>query len=161
MPTERQLNIILESELEFKTFKQEPMSNKADTQLPAEVDKLNILKKHYYDYYRPSFPSDKRTAEVVNQALCIKEETEAIFKAMDDYATAYAIKLKEAQQEIESLTNQLKKQNEVQVEKIRTLREEHEKASNLLNEVLVMNEMWGDLPGEFITKVKTFLDGAK
>lgn len=30
MPTERQLNIILESELEFKTFNQEPMSNKLE-----------------------------------------------------------------------------------------------------------------------------------
>lgn len=34
-------------------------------------------------------------------------------------------------------------------------------ASDLLTEVLVMNEMWGDLPGEFIKKVKTFLDGTK
>lgn len=34
MPTERQLDIILESELEFKTFKEEPMNNK---QLPAET----------------------------------------------------------------------------------------------------------------------------
>lgn len=32
-------------------------------------------------------------------------------------------------------------------------------AKQLLHEVLVMNEMWGDLPGEFINKVKTFLDG--
>lgn len=48
--------------------------------------KLAILKKHYFDYYRSDFPSDKRTSEVVNQALCIKEETEAIFKAMDEYA---------------------------------------------------------------------------
>lgn len=32
-------------------------------------------------------------------------------------------------------------------------------AKNLLNEVLVMNEAWGDLPGEFINKVKTFLYG--
>jgi hypothetical protein len=34
-------------------------------------------------------------------------------------------------------------------------------ARTLLTEVLVMNEMWGDLPGEFINKVKTFLDGTK
>jgi hypothetical protein len=34
-------------------------------------------------------------------------------------------------------------------------------ANALLTEVLVMNEMWGDLPGEFINKVKTFLDGTK
>jgi hypothetical protein len=36
-----------------------------------------------------------------------------------------------------------------------------DQACALLTEVLVMNEMWGDLPGEFIEKVKTFLDGAK
>lgn len=138
MPTERQLNIILESELEFKTFKQEPMSNKADTQLPAEVDKLNILKKHYYDYYRPSFPSDKRTAEVVNQALCIKEETEAIFKAMDDYATAYAIKLQEAQRELAE-------------------------AKSLLRDVIKEVDD-GELKLPFyslVTPIKTFLDVAK
>jgi hypothetical protein len=52
--------------------------------------KLAILKKHYFNYYRDSFPSDERTAEVVNQALCIKEETEAIFKAMDEYAAQQA-----------------------------------------------------------------------
>lgn len=34
MPTERQLDIILESELEFKTFKEEPMSN---NKLPTET----------------------------------------------------------------------------------------------------------------------------
>lgn len=34
MPTERQLNIILESELEFKTFKDEPMSKEITANLP-------------------------------------------------------------------------------------------------------------------------------
>jgi hypothetical protein len=32
-----------------------------------------------------------------------------------------------------------------------------EQAKKLLEKVLVMNEMWGDLPGEFINEVKTFL----
>jgi len=53
---------------------------------PGDDTKLAILKKHYFDYYRPSFPSDERTTEVVNMALSIKEETEAIFKAMDEFA---------------------------------------------------------------------------
>lgn len=34
-------------------------------------------------------------------------------------------------------------------------------ARALLHEVLVMNEMWGDLPGEYINKIKQYLDGSK
>ena len=41
-------------------------------------------------------------------------------------ATEYASKLHQAQQEIESLTNQLKKQNEVQDENMKVLRNENE-----------------------------------
>lgn len=55
-----------------------------------------ILTKHYFNYYRPSFPSDERTIEVVNQALCIKEETEAILKAMEEYASVAGMKKGEA-----------------------------------------------------------------
>jgi hypothetical protein len=67
---------------------------KTKHQPPADAergrDKLAILKKHYFNYYRPDFPSDERATEAVNSALAIKEETEAIFKAMDDYAAAPA-----------------------------------------------------------------------
>jgi hypothetical protein len=47
--------------------------------------KIGILKKHYREYYKDSFPAD-RLDSVVNQALVIKEETDAIMSAMDEYA---------------------------------------------------------------------------
>jgi hypothetical protein len=50
-----------------------------------EEKKYGILKKHYREYYKDSFPAD-RLDSVVNQALCIKEETDAIMNAMDEYA---------------------------------------------------------------------------
>lgn len=49
------------------------------------IDKLEILKRHYFKYYRPSYPSDERTKEVVDMALSIKEETACILAAMDEY----------------------------------------------------------------------------
>jgi translation elongation factor EF-Ts len=39
------------------------------------------------------------------------------------------------------------------------LKEQAEGWRPLLEKVLVMNEMWGDLPGEFINEVKKFLYG--
>jgi len=47
------------------------------------------------------------------------------------------------------------------IAELERFKQENEKAGGLLREVLIMNEMWGDLPSEFITKVKTFLDGTK
>jgi hypothetical protein len=41
-----------------------------------------ILFKKYFEYYRPSFPSDERTNEVVKLALTIKEEKQAIIAAI-------------------------------------------------------------------------------
>lgn len=72
----------------------------------------------------------------------------------DGYKEGYALgatKLLEAEEKIKVLTydnNRLKGE----VEGLRVARD-------LLHEVLVMNEAWGDLPGEFINKVKTFLYG--
>lgn len=47
--------------------------------------KLAILKKHYREYFKDSFPAE-RLDNVVDQVMCIKEETEAIMNAMEDYA---------------------------------------------------------------------------
>jgi hypothetical protein len=49
--------------------------------------KYEVLKKYYREYYKDSFPFE-RLDDVVNQALCIKEETIVIMKAMDDYAAS-------------------------------------------------------------------------
>lgn len=49
--------------------------------------KISILKKHYREYYKDSFPAEK-VNDVVDQALSIKEETEVILKAMDEYKQA-------------------------------------------------------------------------
>lgn len=46
--------------------------------------RYEILEQEYFKYYRPSFPSDERTNEVVKMALSIKEETQAIKNAMDE-----------------------------------------------------------------------------
>lgn len=43
-----------------------------------------ILRQEYFKYYRDSLPSDERTNEVVDLALCVKEEIQAIKNAMDE-----------------------------------------------------------------------------
>lgn len=57
-----------------------------------------ILEQKYFKYYRPDFPSDERTSEVVKMALSIKEETQAIKNAMDEYAAEWKKKYEEANQ---------------------------------------------------------------
>lgn len=47
--------------------------------------KLTILKKHYREYYKDSFP-EERLDQVVELAMSIKEETKAIMNAMEEYA---------------------------------------------------------------------------
>lgn len=52
-----------------------------------------ILRQEYFKYYRPSFISDDRTAQMVNKALCIKEETDAIKNAMDENGKQMCLEL--------------------------------------------------------------------
>lgn len=54
-----------------------------------------ILKAEYFKYYRPTFLSDDRNAQVVNKALCIKEETQTIKNAMDEYMKECCLELLE------------------------------------------------------------------
>lgn len=75
---------------------------------------------------------------------------------------AYATKLHQAQQE----NARIKHVNTEQEDMYWKLKVENEKLKAtatgwrpLLEKVLVMNEMWGDLPGEFIKEIKTFLYG--
>lgn len=46
----------------------------------------SVLKEEYFKLFRPSFPSDERTWQVVELSLTIKEETQAIHEAMKAYA---------------------------------------------------------------------------
>jgi hypothetical protein len=120
-----------------------------NTQLPDEV-----LPKEWLDEIKSKAQYHTKYGQPKPKII-----TECKYQSYILGATAYATKAFQAQQEIESLTNQLKKQNEVQVENMKVMRAESEKASALLHEVLVMNEMWGDLPGEYINKIKQYLDG--
>jgi len=54
-----------------------------------------ILREEYFKYYRPDFPSDERTKEVVEMALSIKEETDAIKNAMDENGKRLCLELLE------------------------------------------------------------------
>jgi hypothetical protein len=89
-------------------------------------------------------------------------------------ATAYANKLQEVQQEIIRLNNWQQEAKQIlnpiweyagtinvplgQIKTDAVIKHVKE-AKDLLHEVLVMNEAWGDLPGEFINKVNKFLYG--
>lgn len=73
--------------------------------------------------------------------------------------TEYATKLHVAQQEIESLTNQLKDHASVSNENMKLLRQENEKARTLLQKFISRHEA-GLLPDRFIyNEIKNFLDG--
>jgi uncharacterized protein YaaN involved in tellurite resistance len=83
---------------------------------------------------------------------------------MPNELTAYANKLHQAQQEIESLTNQLRKHHEVVIENMKLLRLEHERAIGYLQKTMNIIS-WQELPdsscAEIINEIKTFLDGNK
>lgn len=94
---------------------------------------------------------------------------EAVFKAYEAYTTKLHqcdTANKELEEKNRGLEEKIKEleahyENDMKVNNqvIASMREEFFLAKDLLNEVLVLNEAWGDLPGEFITKVKTFLYG--
>jgi hypothetical protein len=126
-----------------------------NTQLPAEVvqsikgdankvyNKLDDL-AHEQDSYDFGLPM-------------INRETGPIIEILTEYAT----KLHHAQQEIESLTNQLKNHGKVSDENMKLLRQENEKARTLLQKFISRHE-GGLLPDRFIyNEIKTFLDGTK
>jgi hypothetical protein len=74
-------------------------------------------------------------------------------------ATEYATKLHHAQQEIESLTNQLKGHAGVSNENMKLLQRENDKARTLLEKFISRHEA-GLPPDRFIyNEIKTFLDG--
>jgi hypothetical protein len=76
-------------------------------------------------------------------------------------ATEYATKLIRAEQEIESLTKQLKGHAGVSNENIKLLKQENEKARALLEKFISRHEA-GLLPDRFIyNEIKQFLDGTK
>jgi hypothetical protein len=186
MPTERETNIILESEFEFKTHKEEPMSNNnctcfepiwsdgkctlcggvnktpsTNTQLPDEVFQRG-------DYVQPEgkdaivlvtgwVNSTDRFIGTVVEAPLDGEWPLRLGEHSDTWHTKkfkkveYANKLLQAQQEIESLTNQLKKQNEVQVENMKVMRAESEKAYDEL-------KRWKEEAKELLQPIWDFAD---
>jgi hypothetical protein len=87
--------------------------------------------------------------------------------SMPNALTTYATKLFTAEQEIESLTNQLKKQNEVQVESLKLLRQENEKLKEqatgwrpLLEQILREDDNnISYISADLLNKIKRFLYG--
>jgi hypothetical protein len=193
------------------TSQKQTMDN--NTQLPAELkEKIENEALEYGKHIPDCLPHiayRRGATEYATKWFHTFEENGRLATRIADYVEKekeYATKLYEAQQEIESLTNQLKNHGKVSDENMELLRQENERlqqwkseaselvnpifsygqskeaniplgesitvvvldrcnkfnqAKQLLIEVLVMNEMWGDLPGEFINKVKPFLDGTK
>jgi hypothetical protein len=87
--------------------------------------------------------------------------------SMPNALTTYATKLFTAEQEIESLTNQLKKKNEVQVESLKLLRQENEKLKEqatgwrpLLEQILREDDNnISYISADLLNKIKRFLYG--
>lgn len=48
--------------------------------------KEEILKEHYFRYYKDAFPTDEQAHKWSEIGLLIKEETQAVYDAMDEYA---------------------------------------------------------------------------
>jgi hypothetical protein len=123
-----------------------------DTQLPAEwLDKIDNEAKLFTNVEIGDWA--KLTPDKVNEW----EQTKAVWEhGAKEYATiAY-----QAQQEIESLTNQLKKQNDVQDENIKQLRKENEKVQQRINEYAEEIESAGTLIKE-IEELKRWKEEAK
>lgn len=138
-----------------------------DNQLPAEVvADIETLSRSL---------SDKRYEEQAVNFEYLEYEA-----GVKDGATEYATKLHQAEQEIAQLKrwkmeaveligpihayvhkNIEKSLGQCSVKLVLDRCKMYEQARTLLTDVLVVNEMWGDLPGTFIEKVKTFLDGTK
>lgn len=120
-----------------------------NTQLPVEVTK-DIAQK----------AEDFANSHINGRTQ--REIWDTVFAAYGSGATAYATKL----QVLEYDNNQLKGELEGYKNAYEELQRQNEKMKGmatgwrpLLEKVLVMNEMWGDLPGEFINEVKKYLYG--
>jgi hypothetical protein len=114
-----------------------------NTQLPAEVADCinNWIVTFALAYHK------RKDKDIANDAAeYLSDEL-----GMPNELTAYATKAFQAQQEIESLTNQLKKQNEVQVENMKVMRAESEKAYDEL-------KRWKEEAKELLQPIWDFAD---
>lgn len=129
----------------------QPANNASDTQLPAEVE------ENEYGYVVINAADNDKVVEAQENG-CMLEM--ALFQAgYQKGKSLYATKLHQAEQEIESLTNQLKGHAGVSNENIKLLKQENEKARSLLEKFISRHE-GGLLPDRFIyNEIKTFLDG--
>lgn len=47
--------------------------------------KEEILKEHYFEYYKDTFPTDEQARKWSEIGLLIKEEAQAVYDAMEEY----------------------------------------------------------------------------
>jgi len=160
----------------------------SNTQLPAEVvARIEQEAKQFafYNYCSASINNEAKFEDVNTWPYAAQVSYHTIKNYMGvngicwpykepTLPMEYATKAYQAQQEIDSLTNQLKKQNEVQVENMKLLRREYkkvkrrlEKAEDLLNESssqieYLHNKFQATGSGNnVLSRIKTFLDGTK
>lgn len=164
MPTERETDIILESEFEFRTFKEEPMNTSAPTQLPDEVKEIIKIQAKEYAAgvtFNSAWAASSQVSEFrinaaedwdagateyatkLHQAQQEKEEERQLRVHLEKENDILTDNYNRLQQEIESLTNQLKKQNEVQDENLKLLRAENESLQRWKEEAKqLLNPIW-------------------
>ena len=119
------------------------------------MTKQEILFQKYFNHFRPSFPSDERTTEVVNLLLPIAEETGAVYSAMQEHTD----------QETQSLLTQLEASAKIiresgkiiidQEKRIKELEFSNKYLSGTLNDILAEEEV--DRKGERIKKLEEAL----
>jgi hypothetical protein len=119
-----------------------------NTQLPAEV--VADIKLSAKAFARGMWPLE------TNHEARQREYVAAVHEAG---ATEYASKLDQAQQEIESLTNQLKNHSKVSDENMKLLRQENEKARTLLQKVVEKYSRLYEWNSGIFNEIKQFLDG--
>jgi glutaredoxin 2 len=124
-----------------------------NTQLPAEVvEEIKAEAKSYAQNF--TFPHfwDEDNEEF---ALPVVEQV------YEEIATEYATKLLQLEQEIESLTRQLKDHAAVSNENMKLLRQENQKARALLEKFIEKFDRLYEWKNGLYNEIKTFLDGTK
>lgn len=163
-----------------------PMTNNTNPELPAEVEnalyteaeeiynKLNELAQEQdpYDFGLPMCNKVKAPIEAALTAYATKlhqaeqENTELrrwkieaaeLLTKIHSYAHKH-LEIKLGESIVDFVIARAKERDEFKSENDK-LKQQATGWRPLLEKVLVMNEMWGDLPGEFINEVKSFLYG--
>lgn len=145
-----------------------------NTQLPAEVvhkiwfqaeeyaeEKVKAINEEHFNVYNAYIAG---ATEYASKLQFAKEEREILLEEMTNLSSLLQEKdgkLQEAQQEIESLTNQLKGHANVSNENMKLLRQENEKGRTLLEKFISRHEA-GLLPDRLLyNEIKDYLDGTK